>query len=182
MYITPTDIVFDSIKLRADALNITNRYNTNINLRKQKDVRDDKALMYCVGSLHDPLTNKWLAYERDFTTPIGYFSNMYIAEVIREIEVYAKQYHNLSIGRARLLTLQPKSTLSLHKDYMGRLRFHVPIITNDSALFIHRDTGQYTVSTMSEVGRLYTFDASVEHTAINASQMHARTHLVVVGY
>ena len=182
MYVTPTDIVFDSIKLQADALSIINKYNTNINLRKQANTQDANALMYCVGSLHDSRTNKWWAHERDFTTPIGYFCDMYIAEVICKIEVYARERHNLSIGRARLLTLQPKSTLSLHKDYLGTLRFHVPITTNDSALFIHRDSGQYIVSTMGEVGRLYTFDASIEHTAINASQMQTRTHLVLVAY
>ena len=181
MYVTPTDILFDPVKLAADTSSIIDRYKTNINLRRHYSVSDAQGLTYGAGSLYDREQLTWIADEKEFNTPITYFNHMYIAEVLTNIELYVKENYNLSIGRARLLTLQRKSTLSLHTDYLGTIRFHVPIITNDSALFIHRNNQQYTVSTMSEVGRLYTFDASVEHTAINASQMYPRTHLVVVG-
>lgn len=99
------------------------------------------------------------------------FKGTRVEAVIRDVRRLAINYHT-KIGRVRLLRLKPKTCYSLHTD-KEEFRFHIPLVTNRSCLFICGEQ----ISRMEEVGRLYTFRTNLEHTAINASFQN-RLHLV----
>jgi hypothetical protein len=94
----------------------------------------------------------------------------YVIECITKIE----QHTNMKFGRARLLCLPPMSTLGLHNDF-GAARYHVPLVTSSSALFIV--DGQ--LGTMAKHDRLYKLSCGLQHTAINCGRK-SRLHLLLV--
>jgi len=180
-YITPTDVVFDADRLAADWQLIERKFpNQQVNLRTIDErvanpvgfQSSFNPVIYGNGSLHVdgvPWENdrNWIRY-------IDRFNDLYIIDVCRAIEQYVKAHMRLGVGRARLLTLRSKDCLTLHRDYDNILRVHVPIVTNSSCFFVNNDT----VGRMPDAGRMYLFDSTVLHTAVNASR-ERRTHLVV---
>lgn len=141
---------------------------------------EEEELTFGCGSLYDYDRKRWIAEEQDFDTIIDQFKDTYLASVIKDVGIYAKEKYNLTVGRSRLMALRPKSCLTFHTDIGATMRFHVPIVTNRDCMFIH-NIPEPIVSKMPSVGQLYTFDSSVPHTAINASR-ESRIHLVIVGY
>jgi hypothetical protein len=150
---------------------------TGINLKKPRRISDEEGLTYGCGSLSDYPGLK----ESDYDTPTNQLKHTYVSNIIQAIEDYTSVYHGAKIGRARIMVLRGKSCLTWHVDKEDANRFHIPIITNDGCMFVHETPTGRVVSQMSDVGRLYSFNSSIPHTAVNASR-EDRVHLVLSGY
>lgn len=175
-YITSTDIKFDPIKLRSNLEYLSKRHSGPISLRTvARDVNDPYS--YGSRSLYD--SKGGIAWESDsnWVRYIPEIETLYIVDVVKQIEVYAAEHHHCKVGRARLLSLNPKECYTYHRDIDNIIRIHVPVITNDNCLFINNDI----VGRMPEAGTMYLFNTLVKHTALNASR-EKRTHLVVNCY
>lgn len=181
--IVPLTLSVDSDQLIKDVNHIKRTYphhfdtHTGINLKKPCSILSDEGLTYGCGSLSDYPGLK----ESDFDTLTGELKHLYVSNIIQAIEDYTKVHFNTKIGRARIMILRGKSCLTWHTDKEDARRFHVPIITNDGCMFVHETPTQRVVSQMLDVGRLYSFNSSIPHTAINASR-DDRVHLVLSGY
>lgn len=175
-YITPTEVKFSGSLLRKDAEFLSKKHSYPISLRTiARDVDDPYS--YGSRSLYD--AKGGIAWESDvnWVRYIAEIEQLYIVNVVKQIEVYADQQLGCSVGRARLLALNPKECYTYHRDIDNIVRIHVPIITNDNCLFINNDI----VGRMPDAGTMYIFDTQVKHTALNASR-ERRVHLVVNCY
>lgn len=76
--------------------------------------------------------------------------------------------------RARIMRMTPKTCLSYHSDPCDR-RYHLVIKTNPGAMFIVEDK----VYRMPVEGQTYSINTRKRHTAINASLVDDRYHLIV---
>lgn len=181
--IIPLSLSVDGDQLMADVNHIKRTYPnhfdryTGINLKKPRSILSDEGLTYGCGSLSDYPGLK----ESDYDTPTNELKHLYVSNIIQSIELYTKAHFGTSIGRARIMILRGKSCLTWHVDKEDANRYHIPIITNDGCMFIHETPSGRVVSQMSDVGRLYSFNSSIPHTAINASR-YDRVHLVLSGY
>lgn len=175
-YIIPKEQRFDVDRLRADVMKSrrTAKYD-QVNVRVVDNMDVDLSLIYGAGSLYDE-NKKPFTSEREFTSYHPSFEDSYLVEVIEEIKQVMTEY-GVQLGRARLLTMAPKSNLTYHVDYGAPYRFHVPIMTNDDVFYVTNDT----VDRMPEVGRLYVYRTDVKHTVVNASRV-PRVHLVCSGW
>lgn len=77
-------------------------------------------------------------------------------------------------ARARIMRMTPKTCLSYHSDPCDR-RYHLVIKTNPGAMFIVEDK----VYRMPVEGQTYSINTRKRHTAINASLVDDRYHLIV---
>lgn len=175
-YITPTDIRFDPKKLRSNLEYLSKNHEHPISLRTVAGDVDD-PYSYGSRSLYD--SKGGIAWESDsnWVRYIPQIEKLYVVDVVKQIEMYAAEHLSCKVGRARLLSLNPKECYTYHRDIDNILRIHVPVITNDKCLFINDDI----VGRMPEAGRMYLFNTLVMHTALNASR-ERRTHLVVNCY
>jgi len=177
-------VIFNKERLVSETTQILTIHSKHFNQHSSINLvaprGEQQELSFGCGSLYDYEKKKWIAKEQDFDTIISQFKDTYLASVINDVQLYAKQKYNLTIGRSRLMVLRPKSCLTIHTDIGATIRFHVPITTNPDCFFVH-NLPEPVVSNMPSVGQLYTFDSSVPHTAINASREN-RIHLVMVGY
>ena len=89
-----------------------------------------------------------------------YFKNVY--------DVLSKHF---KLGRVRILKLNPRTSLSYHRDPENRL--HIPIITNPGALMIIEREAQH----MKADGSVYYTYTQRYHTALNGGN-EPRVHLV----
>lgn len=188
MHVVPLAFtVDDPSQLISDTYDILKKYSKHfnehigINFKKPYAISRKDELAYGCGSLSQ--YSEVNLVERDFNTLTEQLADMYIAHtVIPAIERFTVSMYGIAIGRARLMVLRPKSCLTWHVDREKALRFHIPIITNSSCMFIHQESTKHpVVGQMKEIGRLYSFNSSVYHTAINASR-EDRVHLVLSGY
>ena len=69
--------------------------------------------------------------------------------------------------------MTPITCLSYHVD-PDSIRYHIPLITDADAFFVVDDM----VERMPDIGRLYSLQTNVKHTAINASTSANRLHIV----
>jgi hypothetical protein len=99
------------------------------------------------------------ALESDYTFPI--FSE---TELINE---YMEKYN---LFRTRLMKLNPRTTLSWHRDYTPRV--HIPVFTNKSSFMVLKKKMYYL-----QAGNLYWVNTMVDHTAINCDTT-TRWHIV----
>lgn len=115
------------------------------------------------GSLRDQTTLK----RQDYT--------QHIFPLIKKLEnqIYNYSNGNLTIDRIRFMNMTPITCLSYHVD-PDSIRYHIPLITDADAFFVVDDK----VERMPDVGRLYSLQTNVKHTAINASISENRLHLV----
>lgn len=90
-----------------------------------------------------------------------------------ENKIYDYSRGTMIIDRIRFMDMSPISCLSYHVD-PDAIRYHIPLVTNDDAFFVVDDK----VERMSEIGRLYSLQTNVKHTAINGSRDQNRLHLV----
>ncbi len=90
----------------------------------------------------------------------SYFKNVY--------DVLGKHF---KIGRVRVLKLNPRTSLSYHRDPENRL--HIPIKTNPGALMIVNNENQH----MPADGSVYYMKTVNYHTALNGGD-EPRIHLV----
>lgn len=187
-FIQETDVIFNIDKLVYEAKQLYSKYERNqLCLRKPKHIDDMLGITFGSASIN-PNGN----YGKDFEvyydnegkiiteeywdTYIGIFNGLYITSCVKKIEKYAYENFNYKIGRARLMRLKAKTCLTLHKDD-SVVRFHVPIITNQACFFVNDNQ----VGRMQDIGRLYMYDTSTPHTAVNASR-EDRIHLLVSCY
>ena len=92
------------------------------------------------------------------------------------METYFKNVHDVlsshyKIGRVRILRLDPRTSLSYHRDPEARL--HIPIITNPGALMIVDKKAYH----MEADGGVYYVNTTKYHTALNGGT-EPRIHLV----
>lgn len=90
-----------------------------------------------------------------------------IFEELKVINSYLKKYN---IFRARLMKLNPRTTLSWHRDFTPRI--HIPIITSPGCFIVLKRKLYHL-----EAGKSYLVDTTLDHTAINCDKTD-RWHLV----
>lgn len=115
------------------------------------------------GSLRDQTEIK----RQDYT--------QHLFPLIKKLENQVYEYSDgyLRINRIRFMDMQPISCLSYHID-PDAIRYHIPLITDEDAFFVVNDQ----VERMPEIGRLYSLQTNIKHTAINGSKDKNRLHLV----
>jgi hypothetical protein len=123
----------------------------------------EEKLQLGSGSLRDQNTLK----RQDYT--------QHIFPLIKKLENQIYNYSNgdLTIDRIRFMNMTPISCLSYHID-PDSIRYHIPLITDADSFFVVNDM----VERMPDIGRLYSLQTNVKHTAINASISENRLHLV----
>ncbi len=85
--------------------------------------------------------------------------------------IYDVLSHHFRLGRVRVLKLNPRTSLSYHRDPENRL--HIPIITNPGALMIVDSEAHH----MRADGTVYYMQTKRYHTALNGGS-EPRIHLV----
>jgi len=86
-------------------------------------------------------------------------------------EVIKKLSGHYTIGRVRILKLDPRNSLSYHRD--PELRIHIPIITNPGSLLVVENFATHLPAN----GSVYIVNTKKYHTAINGGTS-PRIHLV----
>lgn len=153
--------------------------NYQIAVQCRKGVEDfEKQLKESTNSLYldwdnfDPNTmdkpalkpkSEWLQ-DNDFTETVELFKDT----EIEELNKYVVKRYNAC--RGRIMNLPVKTTLSWHHDYSKRL--HIPIKINEGSFMVVEDK-----VCRFEVGKAYTVDTTLYHTAVNAHTDN-RIHLV----
>lgn len=170
-HVREESLQFEITELRRNVDRWTSLYGGQINLTCPDD-GDGEWITNSVGKLYDPRTGEPLGTESVFTRVIPQFKDSFFNHVYDLTAHHIKSVY-LRPTRVRIMTLEPKTCLTYHSDPGNGIRYHIPIYTTPGAMFVHGDT----VSRMSKPGCLYMFDASTQHTAINASN-EKRVHIV----
>lgn len=174
-YIKETSISFNAEKLAYEAKELYSVYQRDqINLRKPHNIDDMLGITYGSGSLYQK--GEVFDNDKSWNEYISIFKDLYLVEVLKELEEHVWFQHRSYIGRARLMRMKPKTCLTYHKDDSS-MRLHIPIVTNEGCFFINNEI----VGKMHDTGRLYLYDVKSKHTAVNASR-EDRIHLVVNCY
>lgn len=168
MNIEKLDFTFDIEKIRAECIGIEDTvgfcHETNqIGLKHTENIHETQTWYQGCGQMTHLMpryTNK------DFTVINEELKGSYLEHVIEELQ---KTY---SIGRARIMKLEPRKCMSLHVDLSKRI--HIPVITNLDALMIINNE----VHHMPADGSAYLTDTTKRHTALNASKDEERLHLL----
>jgi hypothetical protein len=103
--------------------------------------------------------------ESKYTKIDDVLTGTYLEEVVKKL---SKHY---TLGRVRLLKLDPRNSLSYHRD--PELRIHIPIITNPGAMVIVENFATH----MPADGSVYIMNTKKYHTAFNGGTS-PRVHLV----
>lgn len=128
------------------------------------------------GSLYDYMSGEFTRTTSEFNKTNPLLEDSYIGSVIKAVRAFAKNTDVVNIGRIRIMRLKPKTCYTLHQD-PEEFRYHIPLYTSSSALFIVDNE----VGKMPTTGLLYRFKTNAPHTAVNAS-FHERVHLVFDTY
>ena len=136
----------------------------NLKFREEDaDLSFEEKLSLGAGSLRDQTAIKRQEYTQHLFPQINKLEN----------QIYDFSGGLISINRIRFMNMTPTTCLSYHLD-PDHIRYHIPLITNEDSFFVVNDT----VEKMPEVGRLYSLQTNVKHTAINGSRTENRLHLV----
>tara|TARA_B110000014_G_scaffold247289_1_gene220708 strand:- start:109 stop:669 length:561 start_codon:yes stop_codon:yes gene_type:complete len=103
--------------------------------------------------------------ESHYTEFVNDFKGTYFEEVFNELSKYYK------LGRVRLLLLEPRTSLSWHRDPEPRL--HIPIMTNPGAHLVIDDSLMH----LPADGHVWFTDTRNYHTVFNGGEEN-RIHLV----
>ena len=154
----------------------------NLVHRPQDKTWDERIHGVYAGRTIDDRTSHPLYDDTDYTVFNEEFQDTYFHEVWETLRALPG-----SIGRMRLMRLQPHGCLSFHCDFEDR--YHIPILTNPRCFFLMSnernvfpeffDTRVPSVGVfhLPADGSVYTFEAMNYHTAVNAGKT-ARVHLV----
>ena len=134
-----------------------------ISLKHTARVDSDNIWYEGCGSLIDLLPGKT---HKDFTMINKELTGTYIESIIDTLQ------QDYSIGRARIMRLEPRKCMSLHVDLSKRI--HIPVVTNTDALMIINNE----IFHMPADGSAYLTDTTKRHTALNASKTNERLHLL----
>ncbi len=167
---------YDVHLLNKESSRLINLLGPTVNLRKRRGDSDEQAREYGLNSLYSYELNRYIITQDQYTNNIDLIKGTYLEDVIESVERIAEN-SDIAIGRARIVTLQPRCALTYHTDVDSTLRYHIPIVTNDNIMFIVADK----VYRMNEQGNLYTIDTNHLHTVVNASRT-PRIHMILDGY
>ena len=103
--------------------------------------------------------------ERHYTEFVEDFKGTYFEEIYNELSKHYK------LGRFRLLLLEPRTSLSWHRDPEPRI--HIPIMTNPGAHLVIDDTLKH----LPADGSVWFTDTRNYHTVFNGGEEN-RIHLV----
>lgn len=92
-----------------------------------------------------------------------------ISNTITKIETVT----GLRFGHIKLRYVKPQHAETIHIDY-GDVRYHLPIVTNDSVFFVSNNN----IFHMRDTHKLYVLDTTKPHTIVNANGSLGRLHLV----
>ena len=133
-------------------LELLPKYDSQIMLQGAEPVNNNP--FYGIGKVLELDHN-----EEEFIYPL--FNIPYTNSIIQSLGMY----------RTRVMKMTPQTCYTYHLDLTKRM--HIPLITNDSCMFIIDDV----VSRYPADGRSYLIDTTKMHTAINAST-EDRIHIV----
>ena len=105
--------------------------------------------------------------EDSFDTINDLFKNSYFEDIINLFPI--------TVTRVRILRIKSKRSYRLHRDMT--YKFHLPIITNPSNLFIFPEQRHRVIMHLPADGTIYYVDTSESHTFINGSKTD-RYHMV----
>lgn len=142
-------------------------YTGQVCLQKPSEIADDDERRFSLGAGSFSRQPRQHSY-KDFDTLFP--ESTWVKPILDDIE----RHSGGKAVRARLMTMEPKTCLSLHKD-AEIWRYHFVVLSHPRALFFV----QNTVRAMHVLGGLYRLRTNVPHTAINAGFDEKRTHLVV---
>jgi hypothetical protein len=114
--------------------------------------------------------------ETEFTEHLTEMSDLYIGQVIRDIQ---KLHHGVFQGRIQLIWLGPNSSYPFHIDDHTTSRYHIPVITNRKCFWLFRRKPDKYLLRMPADHRVWFVDPiNIEHTFVNNSNT-TRCHLVM---
>lgn len=152
---------------------LIDQQTSHINLTKRRSDSESEAEYVGLHTLANREKTKYIYQESEWVENRELIRGSYLEQVLTDLRDYVSKYFLLEIGRARVNILHPKMCLTAHRDLQEHVRFHIPLVTNEHNYFIN-DNELYQ---MLSLGRLYMYNVSQLHTAVNASR-ERRIHLV----
>jgi hypothetical protein len=114
--------------------------------------------------------------ETEFTEHLSEMSDLYIGQVIRDIQ---NLHNGVFQGRIQLIWLPPGSSYPMHRDTHTTSRYHIPVITNMECFWIFKKDSERFKLRMPADSRVWYVDPThILHTFINNSDT-TRCHLVM---
>ena len=171
---------FRKLNIHFDIDAVKNAYNIAVN-----EIGFSGDLINCISLTHTETTESaprgifWTRDENYKEIQVEKYVNEEAYRVFEPLlmntyfkNVYDVLSQHFRLGRARILKLDSRSSLSYHRDPEARL--HIPIITNPGALMIVDKEAHH----MPANGGVYYVDTTKYHTALNGGNQ-SRVHLVV---
>jgi hypothetical protein len=119
----------------------------------------------------------------DYSTVLSELDNTYLGSIIRQVfDDYEKTYNKPFRGRANIIWINANKGYNFHfDDPRTPVRYHIPLITNDDALWIFRDVNDsekfYTMN--MPCGTVWKFfPVMIDHTVRNMGNRE-RAHLII---
>jgi len=114
--------------------------------------------------------------ETDFTEHLAEMEDLYIGQVIRDIQ---NLHSGVFQGRIQLVWLGPNQKYPLHRDLHTTSRYHVPVITNEKCFWVFKKDSELYSLHMPADHRVWFVDPTqILHTFVNDSNT-ARCHLIM---
>ena len=130
-----------------------------------------------VGKSVEDITGMYIKGTDDYLNPADYKYHLFSEIEKLERDILKLLPDNIGLGRARFMTLEPRTCYRYHSD-PEPIRLHIPLITRDNCMFIVDDI----VYRMDIPGQLYALECGKKHTALNAQHATRRVHLMFCGY
>lgn len=121
-----------------------------------------------------------------------FFNNRYLGDVVRQVQQYHSSIHPEMepVTRVTCAYLDPGAGFFLHKDTHTRMKYHLPIYTNQFAyMMAHKVTdnsinGDTTFLHLPADGRLWVLNTNEFHSAMNLSPIRHdyRMHIIFSVY
>jgi len=180
-YVQQIPVSFDIEKLRCEIFKFIsdNKFGfSSVSLRLPKGSDDyithDELLDYngiTAYNFLSPGEETNTRHNKEYTHWHPTLKDSYVSSLVPKLE----EISGFNIGRIRLAWLAPKDGYNMHFD-LEPIRFHIPLITNKSAYFIHHNT----IDHMS-YGNIYHLITTTTHTAFNFGPF-PRLHLIFSTY
>jgi len=126
---------------------------------------DDRGIFWTMNENYEEVQVERFVNEDAYKV----FEPLLLETYLKNVYDVLSQHYN--IGRVRILKLNPRSSLSYHRD--PEVRLHIPVITNPGALMIIDKEAYH----MKADGSVYYTDTTKYHTALNGGNEH-RVHIV----
>jgi len=107
-----------------------------------------------------------MRFDEEFTQIATPWNGTVFEDVVNEIRIY------FSIGRVRIMSLEPKTCLSWHRD--DTIRLHLPLQTNENCFMVIDKEVKHL-----EQGKWYLTNTLKHHTVFNGNKEFTRYHLVI---